>query len=573
VSTDTDVAVPRDRSEQRDQRGFVAVWFALLIFVLLGIAALVVDVAHGYVVGQDAQNAADAGALGGVVFLPNNATGAQSRALAVVSSNGFTNDTDTTVAASTLASSPTKLQVDVTKRVKTWFGRAIGFGTLTVHRSAIADYDQPVRMGSPANTFGNLPDCSPGSCTNSATVETPHFWFNVAGKDSRKQNGDAYQAGRCDAAADNCPSGGTNSDYDDAGYSFIVHNDIAGSSLDIEVYDAGMVHEGDHCENSQLDALVTAAGAANAARYAKGDGPYCTGDIQWDFNEDNDAATHIDGEPMTTTYSVYYDPGTPWNHDDDDLRCGPLSIPGVGQYNDDGTPVNLAGLWNANDARLRTYFRRWASVCTINGAAKGDYLLYIKGDTGRGHNRGAVRVRQNGSATSSGVRLTANGKMAIYQNEIGADTRFYLARVVPGASGRTLQLKFFDTGDASQPGTIQVLPPSDAVLQNDDGTSTPLTQFSNCSYTAPPGNSTGPPWGTFTSTETGCKVSNVSANSTPSWQGQWIEWDVPIPDKYSCTVNDETKCWVTIKFSYPDGTADTSTWSAQLDGNPVRIVK
>ena len=51
-------------------------------------------------------------------------------------------------------------EYDVTKTVSTFFARAIGFDTLTIHKSAIADYDPPVAMGSPANTFGNQPDCT-----------------------------------------------------------------------------------------------------------------------------------------------------------------------------------------------------------------------------------------------------------------------------------------------------------------------------------------------------------------------------------------------------------------------------
>jgi hypothetical protein len=244
-----------------------------------------------------------------------------------------------------------------------------------------------------------------------------------------------------------------------------------------------------------------------------------------------------------------------------------LSIAGVGRGQDFTT------LWNANDPRIRTYFRRWASVCTITSAKKGDYVLYIAADAGRGHNRGALRALSNGSVTSTNVHLFADDKMSIYQNALSGTTQFYLARVVPGAAGRTLKLRFYDTGDAGSGvvGTIQVLPPADAVVLN-GGTSTPLTSFSGCTYTPPPGNSTGPPWGTLVpTTGSDCSVGNVSAST--GWNAQWVEWDVPIPDNYSCTLSDQTKCWVTIKFSYPGSAADTTTWTARLDGNPVRIVK
>jgi Flp pilus assembly protein TadG len=557
VETVEDAAPRRERAcgKPRDERGFIAVWMAVMIFVLLGISALVVDIARGYVVGQDAQNAADAAALGGVVFLPSNPTGASARALLVAGENGYKNDATTTVTAT--QASATKLKVDLTRSVKTWFGGAIGFKTLTVHRSATADYDQPVRMGSPANTFGNLPDCTPGQCGNSAKVEAPHFWFNIAGKDSKKGQGDGFEAGRCDQDnADNCPNGGTNLDYDPDGYSYIIHNDVANQNVAIQVFDPGMVSVGDHCESGALDALVTAAGAANAARYAKGDGPYCTGDIEWDYGDGY-------GTPVTTTYTVAYDPGTPWNTADDDPQPAcTRTITGVGPTDD------LAALWTGGDVRLTQYFRRWVSLCTVN--KKGDYILYIKTDTGRGHNRGALRAVANGVNTNGNVQIYANGKMAIYQNELASNTLFYLARVLPGAAGRTLKLSFYDTGDASSAGTLKVQPPTDATITS-GGVSTPLTSFSNCTYTAPPGNATGPPWGAYSNTNADCSVGNVS--SSTGWNGQWIQWDVPIPENYQCNVNDPTGCWVTINFNYPSATSDTSTWSAQLDGNPVRIVK
>jgi len=54
-----------------DERGVTIVLVAILMFVFLGIAALVVDLSHLYVVYNELQNAADAGALAGARFLYN----------------------------------------------------------------------------------------------------------------------------------------------------------------------------------------------------------------------------------------------------------------------------------------------------------------------------------------------------------------------------------------------------------------------------------------------------------------------------------------------------------------------
>ena len=49
----------------RGQRGSVLIWFALLLPVLLGFAALVIDLARLYLTKVELQNAADAAALAG----------------------------------------------------------------------------------------------------------------------------------------------------------------------------------------------------------------------------------------------------------------------------------------------------------------------------------------------------------------------------------------------------------------------------------------------------------------------------------------------------------------------------
>src|SRR6267142_1945660 len=78
------------RSKPADERGFVLVWFALLIFVMLGVTAFAVDLGHAYLVAQHEQNAADAAALSAASFLPDNCNNANAHAKSVASSNGFT---------------------------------------------------------------------------------------------------------------------------------------------------------------------------------------------------------------------------------------------------------------------------------------------------------------------------------------------------------------------------------------------------------------------------------------------------------------------------------------------------
>lgn len=550
----------------RSDGGFVAVWFTVLLVVMLGICALAVDIVHGYQVKQHAQNAADAAALGGTVFLPGEPIEAESRAQALAGDNGFSNGSDGVTVSAVQQANPTQLEVSVTKVVETWFAKVLGFDSITVHATATADYDRPVAMGSPANTFGNQPDCS-APCTNVSGAESPQLWFNVAGPDSRKIQGDAILPTRCTDNPDNCS--GENSDRDAAGYSYVIRNRGPGGSLTIDVFDPAFVHVGDRCgpddggsNLQQLHDNLSGTGWPDFERYQSGaNEQWCTGDQYFDYGSPPNPPVPV------TSYGVFYDPGTPWTSDDD-----------VAQEGCDHTFAGFEGdlaarfLVEVADPSLEPtvtqYFRKWVTLCTIGSAQEGDYVLRVRTTAGSGHNRGAIRAARNGSLASADVSVSARGRMAIYANASGANTIFYLARVMPGAAGRSLAIKFFDTGDAAQAGTITILPPTDASVQGVGA----LMSFEGCTYTAPPGPSTGPPWGTATPTAPGCSVSGVHSST---WDGQWVEWNVPIPPGYSCAYTTPTGCWVRIRFQYPGGISvyDTTTWTASIGGNPVRLVE
>lgn len=70
------------------QRGYVLVTFALLLVPLLLLAGLSIDVGSWYNRASDMRKAADAAALAGVVWLPNEAA-ARSAAIETAARNGF----------------------------------------------------------------------------------------------------------------------------------------------------------------------------------------------------------------------------------------------------------------------------------------------------------------------------------------------------------------------------------------------------------------------------------------------------------------------------------------------------
>jgi Flp pilus assembly protein TadG len=535
------VVTPKPLGRGRtDERGVILVWLAVMMVVLLGMGALGIDIAHLYQVKTDAQKAADAAALAGAVYLPDTNARAVSQATAIAQKNGFATDSSGTGADS---SRPSQMNVKVTKRVDNFLAGVLGITQSTVTAKASAEYLKPTFMGSPTNQFGNDPDRCSGQ---HGTTCYPDFWANIAGKQSNKQSGDRFTAESCAAAADNCS--GPNQEYDPNGHIFTVEVNTPGT-LRVEVFDPAFVYVGDHCEKADgdLDGIATAAPTygLTAARYAKGDSSYCSGDV--DFT-----ATVTNDQP-STTYTLR-SPGT--------LPPSPTTSPAItscGTPTFPGTNGNLRAHFVANDVRatntpttlgFRDYFRRWTTICTVPGATAGTYFLQVQAPSGNGHNRFAIRATVNGSA--SGVQVHGYEHMAIYANAPAANTTFHLARIPTNAANHTLVVDLFDIGDApnGSTGTLSLIPPSGSTF----GTCTFRKGVNGSVNTAP-----------------GCSVGNVY--STNGYQGAINQFRITIPSNYRCNDSDPNDCWVKLRLAFTQNVEDTTTWSARLEGDPVRITK
>ncbi len=73
---------------RRDERGQAIVLMVLSLLVIMGMAALVLDVGNWYHTKRRLQGTADAAALAGAQLLPNDSSGAQSQALTYANKNG-----------------------------------------------------------------------------------------------------------------------------------------------------------------------------------------------------------------------------------------------------------------------------------------------------------------------------------------------------------------------------------------------------------------------------------------------------------------------------------------------------
>ena len=152
------------------------------------------------------------------------------------------------------------------------------------------------------------------------------------------------------------------------------------------------------------------------------------------------------------------------------------------------------------------------------------------------------------TSTSSGdqPKLFAVGDMLIRGARNASQTEFYLARVEQQYAGKSLIIELWDVGDVSGgAGTdnFKIL----------DGTGS-VTQ---CDWSATNGNS-------------GSGECTIVA-SNKEYNNELITITVDIPSDYTCSGDG---CWWKLRYDYADGyVKDTTTWTAYLSGNPLRIVE
>jgi len=618
------------RLRRRDEAGYAALLVALLATtILMPLTALSVDVARMYVELERVQSAADAAATAGVTYLPDDFASARATAIAVAGRNGFPNSGSSTVTV-TLGSKPTQLKVTVASTIPNAFGRAFNSDWATVKRSAVADYNGPAPMGSPCNSFGNEPPAGSAEPLGSgsqivappggaACTSLPQLWGAVAGPETPKANGDARMTRKCASGTDAC-TGTTNTEFDPLGYFYIVRVGAAAvnTPVTMQIYDPAFVESGDVCdvgpyEQTSPDAVYPAGSrrrndmntyerATGTQRYASSPNTYCAGDVltaegneapvtSFALRSPTDTYRPVNGTPVTgcvKQYKGYRSDETP--DDDRDGKDGSDSGSAISLAEAGTDPLFITTsrlrqtldsgvanpLYNAEVAQV---FHQWVNFCTFTPTSAGDYYLQVRtnvklatsplpdgyggyknnsnvytqlGDDntvkGNGNNRFALRVT---GAQRGSVSIAGWDHMSIYANYPGGTSTFNLVRVIPAAASKSLLISFFDVGDATSAGTITVLPPLDSNM------------------TAPLAGCTG--GGVRNGALSGCALTNVSSGS--GWNGKNQTIRVPIPNTYTCNNTQGGGCWFRLQVSFPSGQSDTTTWSARVDGDPVRLIE
>jgi len=378
----------RSRRFGVDDAGAIAVLVAILAPALLAVAAFSVDVARWYVEGVRLQKAADAAALAGVVFMPQDLPTATSTALRVAAMNGFTSGVTVTQ-----GSRPSQLQVTIASRVSNSFAVLMGIPYTTVARTGISDYTGPAPMGSPCNVYGNEPAGSPGAGPTSVLPGTPVnpfcttsplYWGNIEGPNTDKVQGDRYMNRTCSSNVDGC-TGGVNDEFKPAGYFYIVRvlNPARTGPITLQLYDPAWDYTSVDCSS-----LPSSMPSNNMNQYATTDAQtryrnslnsFCSGDYapglgSADPNERVDTSfalrsPAISGNPLD---------GAPVGNCSAQFK-GQTTAPTatqLQQYRTAGSPASGANpLYNQD---LSATFHSWFALCTFTPTAAGDYYLQVR---------------------------------------------------------------------------------------------------------------------------------------------------------------------------------------------------
>lgn len=608
-------------------RGQVLIIFSGIFVLLLIMSALVIDLAWLWNNSLRIQRTADAAALAGVVQLPTNFNGPGAGncyngltcALTEAGRNGYVSGVGgVTVTPTQDAANPRRMNVKVTAPVKTFFLGLIGMFSVTISRTAHAEYVLPVPMGSPLNYYGvgcmdtnsvppdatGEPSCTTGGNSNGPSgvpnatagstktggaapsqLNSQGFWGAVFTKGGDSRNGDAYSP--TDYSGGNGGGPGSNLEYDPAGYPYTVEVPAGGGGA-VYVFDPV------HCGMPVL-----------------GSGRAGTGD-EWTNNLGGSNPA-----PVTTYYNLWNDKGTPYDLSDDILvyASGTLFERGINdsnasyvdqsgghgagapQYAANGTTIRRCDVSSGVGSEAYPYHLKWWRLPPV--LAAGTYRLQITttnvdlpavGSSGFGGgtqpavsqpsaNVGAAnRFSLEVTSVGAGPRVYGSGRMAAYTNMQAGTQAFYLAQIDSIAGkGKSLEIDLYDPGDVGGGAWLQIL--------NPDGNAYNAATFSYTSVSK--AGTVGPSGSNVTCIETnrpggapgfavpaGCP--NIYDGSGSQFDSYWLRILIPLPGNYGSVglqpPGTPAPGWWKIQYSVAGGN-DTTTWGVLIRGNPVHLIE
>ncbi len=386
------VPTARRRARRRKDAGYVMALFALILLPLTAFAGIGIDIASWYARAAALQRGADAAALAGAAQMPNF-TVAKQVALTTAKKNGF-QDGVGDVSITVTEINEYRISVSITdSKVMQFFSKPFK-SNVTLTRSATAEYQQPIPLGSPTNYFGN----DPVGGSPSTPVESVGLWGNIHGPKTDNYKGDRYAAG-CRGNS-SCGSM-TNPEYRPDGYIYTLDVPPGAGNVTLQVYDAGLYPR----SNEQIETGDTAYNGSTSTTTV------------WQMWASNSSA--LDDSLSIPMYSS---------------SCNGLS----------------GGFTVGQNASASTYENKWVSICQVASTSSTvRYRLQVKTTgNGDGANRYALRARYTGSVNPT---LSAYKDMSMFNNQLTTNPNFYLAKVDGTNQGKSLLVYLYDPGEIGVP--------------------------------------------------------------------------------------------------------------------------
>lgn len=521
--------------DRRSESGYVLPMTALLLVPLMIFAALVVDIGAWYVRADQAQRTADAAALAGTVWLPDDVLAVQV-AQDVAARNGFRDPAWVALNGGTANATVTSpgltasggLQIDVSVDSPSYFG-AVVLDSVAITRTSVAAVTPSVRMGNPTNALGT------GNLDSSELGTTPDgIWLSLNGWCQDHQQGDPFSVGRYGAESvggsrtDTCNTAslGPNPTLNPEGYTFIVDNPSGASAIHLEVFEPGL------CSDSDTSDLL-----------------YSTDDQNY-------------GNGPRLNFRVLANDDTPHFHSDNLAQSPVVEI--LYEIDDCTGGIGAGG--------------RWYPLYTIPASEDSVGLWYIQANVRQDPDEGSfnsfsLRARPAGTSflcssmvTPTCPEIYAKDWLTLFRPNFnnavqGQPAEFFLAEVTPQHAGKQLEVTMFDPGEGMH--DIQFLDPAGNSVAFDN-------KLVNCSVGLICTDPTRWPETTLSASDF-CDGDPCLDVTNARFQDQWIQLVVDLPPTYSCS----THCWWKVRYTPETGVpvTDRTTWGVRIVGGPVRLVE
>jgi hypothetical protein len=540
----------RKRDEQVLSRGQIIVVFALSLTVLIGIMGLAIDISYAWICEMRMQKAADAAALAGAVYLPDQTGPATTASLAEAVQNGYTNNV-AGVVINAARDEPNHQQMDVTisAPIPTFFMRIFGVTSLASSRTAHAQYNLPLPMGSPLNVFGD-------PTATDLQGNALNFWAAIQGPCTLKENGDPYATKDTTSVHSNCSAvtSPSNTEYkpptpgDNGAYDYSVKIPPGGGgTLSIQLYDPEFCQRSDQ-GNDTGDSAFTNQSSVDFntvfTLYNQSSTPYDLSDdtviTTVSYPGDGDTNTGDGQEGKTHSCSPYYVHTDSVTHDDAAGGTGSVCYP--------------AGPCGAANP--------WIQFATL-GVTPGSYRINVQTTTvgtspADGSNMFAIRATSSADASHQpqvfGGTVGTQSTMSIFNNLQVGTSYIYLAQIDSTNAGKTLVVDLYDPGDLNGTGVMYFEEPTTTGYMDDQFT------WRDSGTTL---NASGTQSGTVSSVTTSYSSTNHPFN------GHWLVVTIPIDPTYTAPQNG----WWKVKYVITGGAAhDRTTWTARVQNSPVHLV-